>query len=195
MSFTTADIIQNSSGQTLLTNGYPAQPNRILEYLAGPCDGSDVTVASGTYTFPNVTGIQGGSTTYQVVTGSNIYYCPPPGTRQVRYQFTFAVYWVSAHAINDYKFYINDDEVLWARHNRSAQYPEHRYQFDWTIPVGQSVDTRVGSQRTWTEAKHLYMTFRIYGTSNYSNHHGTTYWDGAGSNQFNVPILSIIAST
>jgi len=195
MSSATIDIMYNSVGQTTMIDGYPARPNRILEYLASPCDGSAVTVASGTYTFPNVTAQQGGTTTYQIVTGSNIYYCPPPGTREVRYQFTFSIYWVQAHAINDYKFYIGDDEVLWARHNRSAQYPEHRYQFGWTIPVGQSVDTRVGSQRTWTEAKNLYMTFRIYGTSNYSNHHGTTYWDGAGSNQFNQPILSIVATT
>jgi len=195
MSSATADIIQNSAGQTIMIDGYPARPNRMLEYLASPCDGSAVTVASGTYTFPNVTALQVGTTTYQVVTGSNIYYCPPPGTREVRYQFTFSIYFVSAHAINDYKFYIGDDEVLWARHNRSGGNPEHRYQFNWTIPVGQSVDTRVGSQRTWTEAKNLYMTFRIYGTSNYSNHHGTVYWDGVSSNQFNQPILSIVATT
>jgi hypothetical protein len=195
MSSTTADMLRDSTGQLTLIDGYPGRPNLMLEYLASPCDGSVVTVASGTYTFPNVTTQQGGSTAYQVITGSNIYYCPPPGTRQVRYQFTFSIYWVNAHAINDYKFYIGDDEVLWARHNRSAQYPEHRYQFDWTIPVGQSVDTRVGSQSTWNEAKNLYMTFRIYGTSNNSNHHGTTYWDGAGSNQFNIPILSIVATT
>jgi hypothetical protein len=195
MSNLTADIIENSNGQPALVNGYPARPNRILEYLASPCDGSAVTVASGTYTFPNVTALQTGTAAYQVVSGSDIYYCPPPGARTVRYQFTFSIYWISAHAINDYKFYIGDDEILWARHNRSAQYPENRYQFDWTIPITGVNNTNVGTVASWSAAKRLYMTFRIYGTSNYSNHHGTTYWDGAGSNQFNIPILSIVATT
>jgi len=195
MSNLTADFIENSNGQSTLINGYPAQPNRILEYLAGPCDGSSVTVASGTYTMPNVTAQQGGSAAYQVVSGSDIYYCPPPGTREVRYQFTFSIYWVNRHAINDYKFHIGDNEILWARHNRSGDYPENRYQFNWTIPITGTDNYNVGTVASWNEAKRLYMTFRIYGTSNNSNHHGTVYWDGAGSNQFNIPILSIVATT
>ena len=195
MSSVTADIVENSAGQRTLVDGYPARPNRILEYLAGPCDGSSVTVASGTYTMPLVTAQQGGSAAYQLVTGSNIYYCPPPGTRVVRYQFTFSIYWVSAHAINDYKFYIGDNEILRARFNRSSQYPEEKYQFSWSIPITGTDNFNTGTVASWNEAKHLYMTFRWYGASNNSNHHGTRYWDGAGSNQFNIPILSIIATT
>ena len=197
MGTVTADIIENSSGQPTLVNGYPARPNRILEYLASPCDGSSVTVASGTYTFPEVTAQQGGSTAYQTITGSNIFYCPPPGTRVVRYQFTFSIYWVpnSTHSINDYKFYINDMEVLSARFNRSSQYAEEKYQFDWTIPITGVNDPNYGTVDSWTQPKNLYMTFRWYGASNNSNHHGTTYWDGITSNQFNIPVLSIVATT
>lgn len=195
MSTVTADTIQTGSGQSVLVNGYPTGPNRILEYVASPCDGSIVTVASGKYTFPNVTAQQGGSTTYQVVTGSDIYYCPPPGTREVRYQFTFCAYWQTSHAINDYKFYIGDNEILQARHNRSGEYIENRYRFEWTIPITGTNNYNTGTVATWHEAKRLYMTFRIYGGSNFSNHHGTTYWDGVAGNQFNIPILSIIATT
>jgi hypothetical protein len=195
MSTLTADTVSTESGLTSLVNGYPAMPNRILEYVASPCDGSIITTASGQYAWPNVTTQQGGSTTYQVVTGSDIYYCPPPGTREVRYQFSFSIYSITTHDINDYKFYIGDDEVLRARHNRSGQYVENRYQFNWTIPITGTKNTNIGTVATWNEAKRLYMTFRIYGTSNYSNHHGTRYWDGAGSNQFNIPVLSIVATT
>jgi hypothetical protein len=195
MSSLTADIIENSSGQRTLVNGYPARPNRVLEYLAGTCDGSKVTVASGTYTLPNVTTQQVNSATYQVVTGSEIYYRPPPGARMVRYQFTFSVYWVGSHAINDYKFNIGDTEVLQARHNRSSQYLENRYRFEWTIPIGGTDNSNTGRVATWNEAKRLYMTFRWYGASNYGNHHGTYYWDGVVSNQFNPPVLSIMATT
>jgi hypothetical protein len=191
----TADFIENTAGDRLLTNGYPAQPNRILEYLASPCDGSSVTVSSGTYTFPNVTAQQGGLDTYQIITGSNIYYCPPPEAKKVVYQFTFSAYWVAAHAINHYKFYISDTEIVKARHSRSAQYIENRYQFDWTISIGDSDTPADAKFLSWTTPKHLYMMFRRYGVSNYSNHHGTYYWDGTSSNQFNIPLLSIVATT
>jgi hypothetical protein len=197
MSGLTADVIENSSGQRLLVDGYPAQPNRILEYLAGTCDGSTTTVRSGTYTLQNVTAEQGGSTAYQVVTGSEIYYCPPPGTKKVTYRFTFSVRWVpnSTHSINHYKFYIDDNEVLRARHNISAQYIEERRTFEWVIPVGNTTDFPSGRVATWTQPRRLYMTFRWYGTVNHANNHGTTYWDGTTSNQFNIPQLSIIATT
>lgn len=195
MSTLTADIIENSSGQRVLVNGYPAQPNRVLEYLAGPCDGSTVTVASGRYTLPNVTAQQGGSTAYQVVTGSDIYYCPPPGTREVKYQFTFSIYWLNQHAINHYRFHIGDNEILQARHDRAGEYTENRYTFEWTIPITGFDNNNIGTVASWTTAKRLYMTFRWYGTSNANNHHGTTYWDGVASNQFNIPILSIVAVT
>lgn len=52
MSILTADFIETPAGDRLLNNGYPARPNRVLEYLTGHCDGSEVTVGSGTYTFP-----------------------------------------------------------------------------------------------------------------------------------------------
>ena len=191
----TADFVENNAGDRLLTNGYPAQPNRILEYLASPCDGSSVTVGSGTYTFPSVTAQQGGSTSYQMITGSNIYYCPPPEAKRVVYQFTFSLYSVTTHDINHYRFYIGDTEIVKARHNRSAVYIENRYQFNWTISIGDSDTPADAKFLSWTTPKHLYMTFRIYGGSNYSNHHGTRYWDGVGSNQFNIPLLSIIATT
>jgi hypothetical protein len=195
MSFITADIVESQKGQAFLTNGYPSRPNRILEYLAGPCDGGNATVSSGTYKFPLVTAALGGTTAYQLITGSNIYYCPPPGTKKVTYKYTFSSYSVTTHDINDYKFFIGADEVIKARHNRSGQYLENRYEFNWDIIIGEGNDPTTGRMLTWTTPKMLCMMFRIYGTSNYSNIHGTRYWDGAGGNQFNIPTLSIIATT
>ena len=193
MSELTLDTIKNTTGQTLLVNGYPGQTNRIIEYLSSPCDGSQVSGLSGTYTFPLVTAQQGGATTYQVVTGSNIYYQPPIGTKFVKYRFTHSSYWANAHAIIHYKFFIDDTEVTNARFNRSAQYFEDKSTFEYTIQIGGTNNPAVGKFSTWDIYKNLYMTFRWYGTSNNSNLHGTTYWDGASSNQFNMPTLSIIA--
>lgn len=193
MSELAADIIQNTSGQTLLSNGYPYRPNRIIEYLASPCDGSQVAGASGIYTFPLVTAQQGGSTAYQLVTGSNIFYRPPEGTRFVKYQFTFSTYWVNIHSINHYKFYVDNIEIPAARFNKSSQYTEDKSQFSWVFQVGGTESPSTAKFTTWDTFKRLYLTFRQYGTANNGNHHGTVYWDGVTSNQFTMPLLSIMA--
>jgi hypothetical protein len=187
------DNLQNSAGTNLLVNGYPRQPGQIIEYLTSVCDGSAVTVGSGTYTFPNVTTQQAGAITYQTITGSNLAYTPPAGATRVVYRFQFASYWISTHAINDYKFFIDSDEVVYARHNRSAQYQESRYSFDWTIAIGGATNFNTGRLATWTTPKTLSMQFRVYALANANNLHGTVYWDGVNSNQFSMPSLTIIA--
>lgn len=189
------DFIENGAGEPLLNNGYPQQPNRILEYLAGPCDGSDATVGSGTYTFPNVTTQQETTDAYALLTGSNLYYCPPSEAKKVTYQFTFNNYSVTTHDIIDFKFYIDDVEITKARHNRSGVYLEQKSQFNWTIGIGDTDSPADAKFLSWNQPKYLYMMVRRYGGSNYGNLHGTRYWDGAGSNQFNIPLLSIIATT
>lgn len=194
MSVAKIDVINDTTGQPLLTNGYPGRPGRIIEYLTGLCDGSDVIGASGTYTFPSVTAAQVAAATYQTVTGSNIYYCPPLGAKTVTYKFTFSAYWTQAHSINHYAFYVNDTEIVNARHNRSAQYYENRLDFTYTFKIGGTNSPSTGKFTTWDTPKHLYLMFRQYGVSNTGNHHSTTYWDGVASAQFNVPILSIIAT-
>ena len=188
------DTLKNSSGQDTLVNGYPRRPGRIIEYLTGMCDGSWVTVASGTYQMQQVSAAQASSTAYTPIRGSLIDYVPPAGTTAVTYQFHFSTYWGAAHAINDYKFFIDDAEVVYARHNRSGQYIEDRATFEWTINIGGTASNSTGRQANWPTSKRLYMQVRQYGGSNYANLHGTYYWDGAGGNQFNLPQLTIIAT-
>lgn len=187
------DTILNSSGNVAMVNGYPRRPGQLIEYLTGMCDGGAVTVASGTYTLANVTALQATTTTYTDIIGSTITYMPPLGTNKVIYKFNFSSYWVQAHAINDYKFFIDGIEVLYARHNRSGQYIESRHEFEWMIPIGGTTSTNTGRQAIWSSPKTLKMQVRHYGGSNYANLFGTTYWDGASSNQFNLPHISIIA--
>lgn len=188
------DIVQNTSGQELLVDGYPRQPGRIIEYLTGMCDGSTVRVASGTYRFQQVSAAQISTTTYTTIRGSVIDYVPPIGTTAVTYRYHFTSYWDTDHAINDYKFFIDGEEVLFARHNRGGRYIEDRYTFEWVIDIGGTANANTGRQATWTSPKTLYMQFRHYGGSNDSNLNGTYYWDGAGGNQFSMPQLSIIAT-
>ena len=187
------DKIQSTAGVDLLVNGYPKRPGQIIEYLSSPCDGSSVIGYSGTYTWPSVTTQQGTSTNYDTITGSSITYTPPSWATKVVYRFEFASYWITAHAINNYKFLIDSTEVYYARHSRSAQYQESRYAFEWAIAIGGASNTNTGRQATWTLPKTLSMQVRMYGGSNYNNLHGTHYWDGNDGNFFSMPTLSLIA--
>jgi hypothetical protein len=188
------DRIQNNGDAVLLDNGYPRQPGRIIEVLTSPCDGSGVRVASRSYQFENVFTQQSTTTTYQRITGSFMSYVPPVGTTRVTYNFQFNTYFVSDHAINHYKFFIDDSEVLYARHNRSQRLDEDRCTFEWTISIkAVSPNINYGQLSTWTQPRNLYMMVRHYGGSNNKNIHGTVYWDGAGGNQFSIPVLTITA--
>lgn len=189
------DNIQNSSGQDLFVNGYSRQPGQIIETISGVCDGSSVTGASGTYTLPNVTTQQDFTATYADVTGSNITYTPPTGTTCVIYSFSFSYHWQSVqHSIQHIKFFIDGVEVVHARHNRSADYFESRYTFEWPIAIGGSPNANTGRQATWTTPKTLKMMSRRYATSSHGGAmHGTTYWDGTSSNQFSMPSIRITA--
>lgn len=187
------DKIQNSAGVDLFHDGYPKRPGQIIETLTSICDGSTVIGLTGSYTWPSVTTQQGTSTTYTTITGSSIAYTPPSWATKVVYKFDFASYWIQAHAINHYKFFIDSSEVTYARHGRNGQYQESRYTFEWIINIGGVANTLTGRQATWTAPKTLSMQVRHYGGSNYSNIHGSRYWDGVDSSQFSMPSLSIIA--
>jgi len=172
-------------------------PGAVIETLSSMCDGSTVTVRSGSYTFQNVTALQDqNATSYVDITGSTMAYVPPPEATRVIYTFDFASNWegVGSHAISHYKFFIDGVEVVYARHNHSATYDEDRNVFSWTIAIGGSADTNTGRQASWTSLKELKMQFRPYSTSaNTQRLHSTYYWDGAGSTQFSMPRLTIQA--
>lgn len=187
------DNIQNLSGTDVIVNGYPRQAGQIIEYLSRPCDGGTMTGASGTYTVGNVTTQQATTDSYADVTGSSLAYTPPTGATSVVYRFTFGTYSVTTHDIIDFKFFIDANEVVYARHNRSGQYLENRSTFEWTIPIGGVTNNNTGRQGTWTTAKTLKMQTRRYGSGNYGNLHGSRYWDGTGSNQFQIPCIAIQA--
>ncbi len=194
-SYIQCSTVTSSAGTTLLANGYPYQPGQIIEYLSGPCDGSNLVGLSGTYATANVTTFQTISNTYVDVDGSSITYTPPTGATRVIYRYNFGSFWQNtAHSIQDFKFFIDASEVIYARHNRSLQYLEWYSAFEWIIPIGGTADVRTGRQGTWTTGKVLKLqTRRHAAAANGQNLNGTTYWDGVASNQFNRPNITVIA--
>jgi len=65
------------------------EPGEIIETISTTCDGSTITVKSGSYTVSDVTAEQVGTTTYATVDGSEISYTPPTGTKRVHYRFWY----------------------------------------------------------------------------------------------------------
>ena len=84
-----AKTIISQSGTANPTWGSGVPKGSVIEEFMSPCDGSSITVQSGTYTVGNVSGVQNSTSSYVDVTGSSIDYTPPTGTQTVIYTFTF----------------------------------------------------------------------------------------------------------
>jgi len=193
MSKVKADHLKNTTDNNLLINGYPRQPGRIIEYLSNQCDGSEVVGETGIYTWPNVTTHQLLTVTNTDVTGSIIEYTPPVGTRKVVYKFNFALGYETEHAITHFKLFVDNNEVLHARHNRSARHPNSTYPFEWVFNIGNMQNNNVGRQSTWDTPKTIKMQTRCYAAGNLSRLHMSRLWDGADTLNFRIPSLTLIA--
>ncbi len=82
-------VIEHPKPKTLVPATSVAKQGQVLETLTGICNGSSITVESGTYTLPNVTAVQDLTTTFVDLTGSNISYKPPIGTKTVIYKWRY----------------------------------------------------------------------------------------------------------
>ena len=120
-----------------------------IEVLAGVCDGTAVTVQSGTYTLQDVTGVLSIPTTYTDITGSSIDYTPPNGTSRVIYEFMHQLSWTSDHAISHWKLFLDGAEVTDARHSLSGRYPERIEHHKWVFSIGVSNTAATGAVLNW----------------------------------------------
>ena len=167
----------------------------VLETLTSLADGSTVTVGSGTYTFQNVTAVQNGTTSYEDLTGSTISYKPPIGTTKVIYEFIYQFALADNPPLGHHKFFIDSVEVTNARWNSGASGLYGMMQtFKWVLNCNAASDVAAdGSFTSWNALKQLKIQAREYGTGNECQWHATHYWDGATSEQFHRPVLTITA--
>ena len=162
------------------------------EVITGICDGSQVTVSSGTYTLPNVTGTQTLSTSYADATGSPFAYTPPTGTTHVEYSYSFMFAWSNAHCISHWRLYLDSDEVTLARKSLSGYYAEDHITLNWIFKIAGSADSTIGQVTSWTSAKTMKWQAREYGTSNGMDKlHYTVYFDGGSSAQTSRPSIKV----
>ena len=188
------NIVLNSSGGVVVGGvSSSGGGNTIQEILTRPCDGGTVTSANGTLTYQNVTGVQQLTTSYVDVTGSSITYQPPAGTHTVIYRFCFQCSCHDADGIGHFRFYIDGTEVVYARHTHRADNYQNRAIFEWPIKIGGSADTNTGARANWNSALVLKMQARDYTSSYDMKLHVTNHWDGAGTDQFSMPTLTLTA--
>ena len=163
----------------------------VLEQFFTPCDGSAITVPSGTYTVYNVTSTQALTTTYDDVKGSTISYTPPAGTTQVIYEFNF----MSGEDNNNHKFLLNyklqidstdianSRSLVYMEANNYTQYINFKY----AINIGGSTSTTTGRQATWTSAKTLRIMAREHDANYASRLFEMDYFDGSSAQAICIP--------
>lgn len=188
---TTADDL--TVGDNLVATKQNGCQRIVLEQFLCPCDGSAIVLQDGSKTIANVSSDQVLST-WADVNGSTIAYTPPTGTTQVIYEFHCPWgYADSNFPIIGFKFFIDSDEVVYARRSVSAEDGDNVFVFKWGINIGGSANTNTGRLASWTSAKTLKMQAEEYSTSYegklfQSNHHGSS-----GTDTFMQPLLGITA--
>ena len=202
MSTIKVDTIKDETGaNTLVTQsgsnyawGAGVPKGSVIEQFASPCDGSAITVQSGTYTVQNVTGVFDVSNAWTAITGSTITYTPPTGTARVIYEFNYQHSYISERPIYSIKYSIGGTEVTNARHIVSAQYYlEGNQYFRWVHNIGGSATAATGRVASWTSGKELKVEARQYSASYQGQFHLTQHWEASGTDQFSQPTISITA--
>ncbi len=199
------DRIDNSDATPkIYTSGVKTaayRPGEVIEVLSGLCNGADVTVQSGTYTFPNVTGVQNinSNDSYVDVTGSNLAYTPPTGTTRVVYEFSYLLDGLGTgddpDPVGHFRFYIDSAEVENARFtvgDQSQQFGD-KIIFRWVVGITGFNVPNDGILVSWTSAKTLKMQARRYSSNHNLQLHEANYWDGSSADQFSRPMLTITA--
>ena len=190
----TADqVLKNGSTPGTLEFAQPkAQPGQVIEKISSICNGSSVTVGSGSYTITDVTAPQYPGTTYEDVTGSSITYTPPSGTNTVVYQFNVHIGLAgTSPPLGHFKFFLDSTEVTCAR-NSVYMYYDGAHVIRVPLSLNNATaDIANGKVGSWTSSKTMKIQARSYTTAYYLGLHRVYYWDGAASSQNVKPTISI----
>ena len=172
-----------------------AGPKGPLQQHTGLCDGSTRTLSMGTFTFPNVTGVQDlQTTTYTDLTFSSVTYKPPSNTIGFLYEVTYMRSWMHTHNINHHKLYVDSTEIVYARHTLGGYYREGIATFKWYFRIGGSDNANTGVFASWNSNKVIKLQGRNYASNNYRTQYNLSqYWDGGSTDVFFKPSVKITA--
>lgn len=109
------------------------------------------------------------SDSYQWAPACFVDYTPASASSRIRFSINISFAHSNGHAISHCIFYADNVEI--GKHSISGQSPEHRHLYVWDVASWGTSQSRIGYQ------------IRRYGGSNRPRFHGTTHWNGTGSDQ------------
>lgn len=173
----------------------------LIEEVSGICDGRIVRAESGVYTMPLVTSTQALTTSFAAMTGSEITYFAPPGTKRVKYNLQVKLYAIVNSGISSYKLFVDDVEVTKFRNSRAFNYSttEHGnlYQdFEWIFDCDGTADAATGTFAGWNGPKTIRMEASEYHSGYQMELHRSGWFGTSGATGDEVlaePILTITA--
>ena len=185
-------ILSKSGTNVLWGSGAP--PGMVLEQFLLPCNGSSITVQSGTYTSQNVTTTQdSGHSSWDDATGSTITYTPPTGTQLVIYKYILQIGYKDSRIVLGLRFMLGGTEANKFRTNIDTEnYYNNRNVFEFPLLIGGSADATIGRQATWTSGVELKMQVKSDSGDDATLHQMDAY-DDSGTDQFVPPIIGITA--
>ena len=174
-----------------LTNAGPKGP---LQQHMGVNDASTRTLSMGTFTFPNTTTtLDINTTTYTDLPFTIATYKPPSGAIGVLYEVTFSRGWNNDHDMNHHRLYVDNTEIVYARHTLCGRYREGLHTLKWYFRIGGSDNANTGQFASWNSNKVIKWKGRNYGTGYRFRYHYTQYFDGNTNHEFFKPMIKITA--
>ena len=187
------DVSQTNAGDKINLDGIDSpivtsQSGQILEKISGVCQGQQING----HQFPTVTAVQALTTSHADLTGSQITYVPPIGTKRVEYEYYVLYGYAAGSMIGHFKLLVDDVEVTYFRTNTYGG--EKRISFKWVFECAAAADdTNYGAFTSWTKPKSIKLQGREYNSSHQVELHNTYYWDGSSAAHFSAPMLTITA--
>ena len=203
MSIIKVDTIKDESGAKTLVEqsgsnfawGAGVPKGSVIEQFTSPCDGSAITVQSGSYTTQNVTAVQDLTVSWVALTGSEIAYTPPTGTQTVIYEFSFQFAYYDANPRTSFRILVDSTEVTNARRmissNATDANLEGAYEMKWAFHIGGTASAAKGRFETWTSNKTILVQGYEYSTGTEASVHTTRFWENGSTDQFAQPVIGI----
>ena len=173
----------------------------VIEEVAGICDGRIVRAESGVYEMPLVTSSQALTTSFAAMTGSEITYSAPAGTKRVKYNLQVKLYAIVNSGISSYKLFVDDVEVTKFRNSRAFNYSTYEHgnlyqDFEWIFDCDGAADAATGTFDGWNGPKTIRMEANEYSSTYQLELHRSGWFGTSGATGDDVlaePILTITA--
>ena len=138
------------SGPISTSATFPA--GMVIEQFLLPCNGSSITVRSGTYTSENVTAFQDSAHgSFADITGSSITYTPPTGAQLVIYKYILQIGYSDSFPKLSIRVMLGGVEADKFRAVYTTEnYLNAKVVLEYPFIIGGSADATIGRQATWT---------------------------------------------